>query len=134
MGGQMRKLFCLLMLVATTSVQAQQEILKLQCDGRYSNFLTGYKDVVDTGGYVEVQKSNVKVVSVIGFEGNYAVYSDNESRICFVNPEDKLTQGCLNRFTGELQLHQQSKKPRQGDFGGFDQLWNGKCSPARPLF
>lgn len=133
-GGRMGKLFCVLMLVASTSALAQEEVRRLQCDGKYSNFLTGNKDVVNKGGYVEVQKSSVRIVSVIGFEGNYSVHFTNESRVCFIDPKDKLIQGCLNRFSGELQLHQQSKNPRQGDFGAFDQFWDGKCSPARPLF
>jgi hypothetical protein len=121
--------FCfLLMLVVASPVQAQPEKTRLQCDGRYSDFLSGHTDIADTGGYVEVQKSKVKVVSVVGFDGNYAVNSVNESRICFVKPEDKRIQGCLNRFTGELSLHQSMNSQK------FDQLWRGKCSPARPLF
>ena len=114
---------------AASASQAKSEITKLQCDGEYSNFVTGVKDIADTGGYVEVQKSSVKVVSVIGFEGSYVVSSTNESRICFVAPDDKRMQGCLNRFTGKLSLYQRATKPDR-----FDQLWNGKCSPARPLF
>lgn len=122
-------------LIAVAAVPAfAQEITRLQCDGKYSNFLTGYRDIGDKGGYVEIQKTSVKVVSVIGFEGTYAVYSANEARVCFTHPADKRIQGCLNRLSGELQLHQQSKKPRTGEFGGFDQLWQGRCSPARPMF
>ena len=130
----MRIVLGTLIVIAAIPALAQQEVTRLQCDGKYSNFLTGYRDIGDKGGYVEIQKTSVKVVSVIGFEGTYSVYSANEARVCFTHPEDKLTQGCLNRFSGELQLHQQSKKPRTGDFGGFDQLWQGKCSPARPMF
>ena len=125
----MRKFCFLLMFVVASSVQAQPEKTRLQFDGKYSNFLTGHKDITDTGGYVEVQKSDVKVVAIIGFEGNFAMNLANGSRICFVKPEDKRTQGCLNRFTGELHLHQQSSKPQQ-----LDQLWSSKCSPARLLF
>lgn len=133
-GVTMRIVLSIMMLIATSSAPAQQKVTRLQCDGKYSNFLTGYRDVVDRGGYVEIQETTVKVVSVIGFEGTYTVHSANEARVCFTHPEDKLILGCLNRFTGQLQLNQQSKKPRPGDFGGFDQLWDGKCSPARPMF
>ena len=125
----MRIIFFILMFVAAASVQAQSERTRLQCDGEYSNFLTGVRDVPDTGAYVEVRKSSVKVVSVIGFEGNYVVNFSNESRICFAASEDERIQGCLNRFTGKLSLHQRNKNPER-----FDQLWSGKCSPARPLF
>ena len=130
----MRFVLGILIAIATTLALAQQEVTRLQCDGKYSNFLTGYRDIGTKGGHVEIQKTSVKVVSVIGFEGTYAVYLADEARVCFTHPEDKLFQGCLNRFNGQLQLHQQSKKPRPGDFGGFDQLWDSKCSPARPLF
>lgn len=125
----MRKVLCLLMLIAAASVHAKQEITRLQCDGEYSNFVTGVKDIADTGGYVEVQKSRVKVVSVLGFERTYVVNLTNESRICFVASDDKNMQGCLNRFTGNLSLYQ---RVNQSD--RLDQLWSGKCSPARPLF
>jgi hypothetical protein len=125
----MRKVLCLLMLIAAASVHAKQEITRLQCDGEYSNFVTGVKDIADTGGYVEVQKSRVKVVSVLGFERTYIVNLTNESRICFVASDDKNMQGCLNRFTGNLSLYQ---RVNQSD--RLDQLWSGKCSPARPLF
>lgn len=125
----MRIFFYILMVAAATSVQAQSERTRLQCDGQYSNFLTGVRDVPDTGGYVEVRKSNVRVVSVIGFEGDYVVNFSNESRICFAASEDERIQGCLNRFTGNLSLNQRNKHPER-----FDQLWSGKCSPARPLF
>lgn len=124
----------ILMLIVSTSALAQQDVTRLQCDGKYSNFLTGYKDVENGGGYVEIQKTSVKVVSIFGFDGTYTVYLANEAQACFKHPGDGLIQGCLNRLTGQLQLSQQSKKPRPGDFGGFDQLWNGKCSPARPIF
>ena len=117
------------MLIAAASVHAKQEITRLQCDGEYSNFVTGVKDIADTGGYVEVQKSRVKVVSVLGFERTYIVNLTNESRICFVASDDKNMQGCLNRFTGNLSLYQ---RVNQSD--RLDQLWSGKCSPARPLF
>ena len=133
-GEVMKCVLAILIAIATVPTWAQQEITRLQCDGKYSNFLTGYRDVPDKGGYVEIQKSSVKVVSVIGFEGTYAVYSANEARVCFKHPEDKLIQGCLNRLSGQLQLHQQSKKPRPSHFGGFDQLWGGTCTPARPMF
>jgi len=128
------RVFAMLIVFAATSALGQQEVTRLQCDGKYSNFLTGYRDVPDKGGYVEVQKSSVKVVSVLGFEGTYAVRNANEARVFFVHPEDNLIQGSLNRFSGQLQLHQQSKKPRPGDFGGFDQLWEGTCRSARPMF
>ena len=130
----MRIILSILLLIATASALPQQTVTRLQCDGKYSNFLTGYKDVEVRGGYVEIQKASVKVVSVIGFEGTYAVHLANEAQVCFVHPEDRLIQGCLNRLTGRLQLSQQSKKPRTGDFGGFEQLWDGKCTPARPTF
>ncbi len=130
----MRILLIILMLVTTTSALAQQEVIRLQCSGKYSNFLTGHRDIGNKGGYVQVYGNSVKVVSVIGFEGTYVLYSTNEAGVCFIHPEDKLFQGCLNRLTGQLQLHQQSKKPRPGDFGGFDQLWDGTCNPARPIF
>jgi len=125
----MRKVLCLLILIASASVHAKQEITRLQCDGEYSNFVTGVKDIADTGGYVEVQKSRVKVVSVLGFARTYVVNLTNESRICFVASDDKNMQGCLNRFTGNLSLYQ---RVNQSD--RLDQLWSGKCSPARPLF
>jgi hypothetical protein len=117
------------MLIASASVHAKQEITRLQCDGEYFNFVTGVKDIADTGGYVEVQKSRVKVLSVLGFERTYIVNLTNESRICFVASDDKNMQGCLNRFTGNLSLYQ---RVNQSD--RLDQLWSGKCSPARPLF
>ena len=130
----MERVFAILIAIAAVPTWAQHEVTRIQCDGKYSNFLTGYRDVADKGGYVEVQKSSVKVVSVIGFEGTYAVRTADEARVFFVHPENNLIQGSLNRFSGQLQLHQQSKKPRPGDFGGFDQLWEGTCTPARPMF
>ena len=130
----MKSVLAILIAIAAVPTWAQHEITRLQCDGKYSNFLTGYRDVPDKGGYVEVQKSSVKVVSIIGFEGTYAVRTANEAGVFFVHPENNLIQGSLNRLSGKLQLHQQSKKPRPGDFGGFDQLWEGICTPARPMF
>jgi len=130
----MRPIVVFLTAIIASHALAQQDVTRLQCDGKYSNFLTGYRDVPDKGGYVEIRKTNVKVVSVIGFEGAYDVRTADEARVFFVHPENKLIQGSINRFTGQLQLHQQSKKPRPGDFGGFDQLWEGTCSPARRMF
>ena len=130
----MRIFLMILAFLLAAPAFAQREVTRLQCDGKYSNFLTGYRDVDTKGSYVEIQKAGVKVISLIGFDGTYDVYSSNEARICFVHPEDKLVQGCLNRFSGQLQLHQQSKEPRAGDYGGFDQLWEGNCTSARPLF
>lgn len=133
-GGATKRVFAILIAVAGAPASAQPEVTHLQCDGKYSNFLTGYRDVQDKGGYVEVQKSSVRVVSVIGFEGTYAVRTANEARVFFVHSDDNLIRGSLNRFSGQLQLHQQSKKPRSGDFGGFDQMWEGTCTTARPMF
>lgn len=53
----MRTVLIILMLIATTLALAQQEITRLQCSGKYSNFLTGYKDIGDNGGYVEFRKT-----------------------------------------------------------------------------
>lgn len=128
----MRKVLCLLMLIASVSVHANQEITRLQCDGEYSNFVTGVENIANTGGYVEVHKSHVKVVSVLGFERTYVVNLTNESRICFVASDGKNMDGCLNRFTGNLSLYQRVKLVDRLD--RIDQLWSGKCSPARPLF
>ena len=130
----MRPIVVFVTAIIASHALAQQDVTRLQCDGKYSNFLTGYRDVPDKGGYVEIRNTSVKVVSVIGFEGAYDVHTADEARVFFVHPENKLIQGSINRFTGQLQLHQQSKKPRPGDFGGFDQLWEGTCSPARRKF
>lgn len=125
----MQIIFYLLMLAAATTVHAQAKTTKLQCDGEFSNFLTGMTGFQDTGGYVEVGNSSVKVVQVLGYEGNYFINRSDESRICFVAPEDKRMQGCLNRFTGNLSFTTQN-----GPTERIEKAWTGKCTPARPLF
>lgn len=130
----MRRVLVVLIVLVAGEALAQPDVTRLQCDGKYSNFLSGHRDVPSKGGYVEIHKSSVKVVSIVGFEGTYNVHTTNEAQLSFVHPEDKLFQGSINRFSGQLQLHQQSKNPRAGDFGGFDQLWEGTCTPARRLF
>ncbi len=130
----MRAAFAVLMVVIVGQALAQSDVTGLQCEGNYSEFLSGLRDVPNKGGYVEIQKSSVKIVAVIGFEGTYKVHTANEASVFFMHPDDELIQGSINRFTGQLQIHQQSKKPRSGDFGGFDRMWEGTCTPAHRMF
>jgi hypothetical protein len=105
-----------------------------QCDGKYSDFLRGTRDVEHRGGYVEVSQDSVRVVAIPGFEATYKVSTRGDKAICFVLPADKLFQGCINRFSGQLSLSKLSAKPRPGEFGRLDLLWYGNCRTAKPLF
>ena len=103
----MKAILAVLMVVVVGQALAQSEVTRLQCNGKYSNFLSGYQDVPDNGGYVEIRKSTVKVVAIIGFEGTYNVHTaTNEAKVFFVHPDDRLILGSINRFTGQLQMNQ----------------------------
>jgi hypothetical protein len=124
----------MLLLAGAPAAWAQQGTASLQCDGKYSNFLRGVRDVEQRGGYVEVRQDSVKVAGIPGFEATYKVSTKGDKAICFAHPTDKLFQGCINRFSGQLSLSKLSARPRPGDHGKLDLLWYGNCRTARPLF
>jgi len=123
-----------ILLAAASAAWAQQGTARLQCEGKFSDLLHGSRDVESRGGYVEVRKDSVKVVSIPGFDATYAVSTSSNTAICFVLPADRLFQGCINRYSGQLSMSKLSAKPRAGQAGGVDLLWYGSCHPAKPLF
>lgn len=125
----------MIFLAASSLAWAQQGTSRLQCDGKSSDFLHGTRDVESRGGYVEVSRDRVKVAAIPGFEATYNVTTVSHTAVCFVHPTDKLFQGCINRFSGQLSLSKLSTKPRSGDVGGgVDLLWYGSCRTAKALF
>jgi hypothetical protein len=129
-----RNALALILLAASSVAWAQHGTTRLQCDGKYSDFLRGTRDVDSRGGYVEVRKDSVKVVSIPGFDATYRVSTNSDTAICFVLEAEPLFQGCINRFSGQLSITKQSATPRPGDAGRVDRLWYGTCRPAKPLF
>ena len=124
----------MILLAAAQVAWAQQGVTRLQCDGKHSDFLRGTRDVESRGGYVEVQQDSVKVVAIPGFEATYKVTVKSDRAICFVNPADRLFQGCINRLSGQLSLTKQSAKPGSTGPGKAELLWYGNCRTAKPLF
>ena len=130
-----RNALAMLLLACASLAWGQQGVARLQCDGKYSDFLRGTRDVESRGAYVEVTRESVKVVSIPGFEASYKVSTVSDTAICFALSADKLVQGCINRFSGQLSLSKLSAKPRSGDVGGgVDLLWYGTCRTAKALF
>src|SRR3990172_10008717 len=129
-----RNVLAMILLAAASVVWAQQGPARLQCDGKHSDFLRGTRDVESRGGYVEVARDSVKVVSIPGFDATYKESTKGVRAICFVHPTDKHLQECINRFSGQLSLTKLSTRPRSADFGGVDLLWYGSCRPEKPLF
>jgi hypothetical protein len=129
-----RNALAMLLLAGASLAWAQQGTARLQCDGKYSDFLRGTRDAESRGGYVEVSQDSVKLVGIPGFEATYKVSTKGDKAICFVLPADKLFQGCINRFSGQLSLSKLSAKPRPGEHGKLDLLWYGNCRTAKPLF
>ena len=124
----------MIFLAAATIAWAQQGTTRLQCDGKHSDFARGTRDVESRGGYVEVQQDSVKVVAIPGFEATYKVTVRSVRAICFVNPADKLFQGCINRLSGQLSLTKLSARPGPDGAGKAELLWYGNCRTAKPLF
>lgn len=129
-----RNALAMILLAAASVAWAQQGSTRLQCDGKYSDFLRGIRDVESRGGYVEVRKDSVRVVAIPGFDATYTVNTNSDTAICFVLSTDRLFQGCINRFSGQLSMSKLSAKPRSGESGGVDLVWYGNCRPAKPLF
>lgn len=127
-------LLAMLLLAAASGSWAQQEVTRLQCDGTFSNYLQNALEVPNQGGYVEIRKHSVKLVSIYGFDGDYEILNSNEAKVYFGLADDRLLLGNLNRFSGELSVNRQRAKPIGGDFGGFEKVWRGKCRPAKPMF
>lgn len=126
-------LIALTISLASSCALAQQSITRLQCEGNYTNYQNNIHDLKIKGGFIEIQKDNVKVVEILGFaspEGTkYLVSSTNEARVCFKFDANSQYFGCLNRFSGELQLSQMSE-----DRNKIVQLYNGNCYPIKSLF
>ncbi len=129
-----RNALAVIFLAAAPIAWAQQGPARLQCDGKHSDFLRGTRDVESRGGYVEVGQDSVKVVAIPGFDATYKVTTRGERAICFIHPTDRLFQGCINRFTGQLSLTRQSAKPGPDGAGKAELLWYGNCRTAKPLF
>ena len=129
-----RNLFAVLLLAATSEAWAQQGITRLQCDGNFSNFVQNIRDVEVRGGYVEIRKDSVRVLSIVGFsspEGTtYRISREYEANVSFVHPTDELYYGSLNRLSGRLQLFHLAEKSGNK----LSQIFYGDCRTAKPLF
>lgn len=127
-------LFSVLMLVTSLHVSAQEGIIRLQCDGKYSSYVLNMRDLEIKGGYVEIRKDWVKVVGITGFSGPdgiiYQVTKENEAVICFTFSKDDRYKGCLNRFSGKIDLSQMATN----QINKVDQIYFGDCRPTSPLF
>jgi len=128
------KLLAILLTLAASTTAAQQGTLRLQCDGKYNDYTKGVHNVDSRGAYVEVRGDAVKVVGIAGFSAKggttYRKSHEDEASICFTLPRNELYGGCLNRFSGRLNLMKYATKER----GSFEQYFDGECRTARPLF
>lgn len=129
-----KQVIAILVLAVASASWAQQEVTRLQCDGKFSNYVQDVRDVVNQGGYVEIRKDAVKLVAILGFDGVYKILGEDAAQVFFELANDKLLLGNINRFSGELYVYRRRAKPVSGDYGGFEKIWNGACRPAKPLF
>ncbi|OGS01250.1 MAG: hypothetical protein A3G41_05855 [Elusimicrobia bacterium RIFCSPLOWO2_12_FULL_59_9] len=130
----MNRISFALLLVAASAAQAQQGVTRLQCDGTYSDYVQNIRDVPTRGVYLEIRKGEVKVYSVPAFGTNegtiYRTNRETEASVCFILASNDNLYGCVNRFSGEINLMKQSTT----DKNKMDSIFLGNCRTAKPLF
>lgn len=110
------------------------ENIKLQCDGKYSDFTQKIQDMPIRGAYIEIRKNSVKIMGVLAFSDNdgtvFRVTKNNEVGILFALPTNDNYYGHMNRLSGVLQL----TKLKDENKSQVELHFEGNCSPMKPLF
>ena len=125
-----RLLMGLMLLTGASETLAQAEVIRLQCDGNYSDFSNDIRNVESRGDFVEIKKDTVRLVAFVTFGGTYRIDFTDEARILFTSPTDLSFSGNLSRLSGQIILS--VKDPSNEN--KLRALYSGACRPAKPLF
>ncbi len=130
----MKLLLGLMLLMGASETWAQAEVIRLQCDGNYSDFSTDIRNVESRGDFVEIKKDTVRLVDFVMFAGpkgvTYRITDSNETRIAFMLPTNTSYGGTLNRLSGNISLSVQDPINENK----LRAIYSGVCRPAKPLF
>ncbi len=132
----MNKIVIVFALVFSTSLGNAQDhnLIKLQCEGTYSDFSTpGARDLPVKGIYVEITGDRVSVHGSPGFDSVYSVTNRSENGLGIQLDSNTSYGGFLNRFSGELSIAETSKVRIDGNYK-IKQMLNAVCNKARALF
>ncbi len=111
-----------------------QNPVKLQCEGTYSNFSKHDKSEIPIKGiYIEILRDRMTVLGAPGFDATYSVTNRPDNGLGIQLDSNKSFEGFLNRFSGELSLVEKGKVAKDGSFK-IRQLINAVCHKASALF
>lgn len=111
-----------------------KDIVRLQCDGKYSNFREpDMHDLPIDGIYIEVLDGKIKISGATGFESDFLIIRNSAAGIGFYSALGSTQEGYLNRYSGRLSL---SEREIYADSNGpkLKILINAKCKKAAPIF
>ncbi len=125
----------ILLLTSVLSNAQDHGPIKLQCEGKYTNFSKAeYRDLPVKGIFVEILGDRVKVVGAPGFDATYSVIKRFENGVGIQLDSNSSFGGFLNRLSGELSLAEKDEVQKDGSFKKYRQIINATCRSARPLF
>lgn len=125
-------LFLLATLASAPASAQTQDPIRLQCDGKYYNFVAKppILDVELKGIYVEIYSKDVKVVGAPAFDATYLITKRDEVFIGFQLPGNKRYSGSINRLSGQLSLNALSERSNTQANHAITAI----CRRAQPLF
>jgi hypothetical protein len=123
-----------LLFAAPSETWAQQTVIRLQCDGKYTDFSAGRDEFQSDGDFIEIGESTVRLFGFVWFgsdEGQtYRISHNTNTGVGFIFPTDQSYSGHISRLSGQLSISAMDRTKKNK----IRYFYDGVCRPAKPLF